>query len=532
MLTLLPIIFLLLAGGVLLVLRRLGRGIGSIWLTAVLATFLTWCGVLVLHWFPPAALTFPHWRLADASAVDAIVFSWDALAWPYALAFITFATAVLLTAPVRFGQGSTALSWAMVLIFSAAGLLGLIANSPLAVIFAWMALDIIELLFLLSNRSPGIFRRELLTNLAFRLGGSFMLVAAMAHAFTNGTALNFGTLSATEALLIFVAAFMRMGVLPMNLPELPEMETHRGLTSILRLASLLTALLPLAHFVPISPEPAWLPALTTLFVGGCYYGALMWLTAGNELIGRPYWFLATGGLALLAVLQGQAALSIVWGAVIVLGGGAVFLYSYRRRWLAVVPVISVFGLAGLPFSPTSPGWSAFPNTLGWNILIAGILILLLVGSLRHILRANPNPEGVENWGVASYVFGLALLILAQGLVGFFGLPERMQLGRWMVSVPVAILTGLILFGLRRADAQTLLAGDRGAWVRLVIERIGHWLGEILKMRWFYRILDGIYALVQRLVLLMERILEGVGGVLWALLLLTLLITVLAQGVRR
>jgi hypothetical protein len=56
------------------------------------------------------------------------------------------------------------------------------------------------------------------------------------------------------------------------------------------------------------------------------------------------------------------------------------------------------------------------------------------------------------------------------------------------------------------------------------------LNAIFKLNWFFRLLNFVFKGVQQLILVLENILEGQGGVLWALLLLTLLLTIVVQGV--
>jgi hypothetical protein len=55
------------------------------------------------------------------------------------------------------------------------------------------------------------------------------------------------------------------------------------------------------------------------------------------------------------------------------------------------------------------------------------------------------------------------------------------------------------------------------------------LGRVVSLDWFYRILSVIYHILERLVSLLSRVLEGEGGLLWVLVLLLLLISSLVGG---
>lgn len=528
MLTLLPILFLLLSAVGVLIMGSLKRGTGYVWLVAFLSTLITWVGILAIHWFVPPVLNLHHWRLLDAATADLIRFEWNNLTWPYSMALISFALATLLTAPARFNKNSNPASWAAVMIFTAVGILGIIAGSPIALIFAWMMLDLGELSLIIAFRKTELFQRGVLTGLAIRIVGIFLLITALAHSYSTKVSLTFENIGTTEALLVIFAVVLRMGVLPLNLPVLPQMAAHRGLTSIVRFAAQLTALIPLARFPIFEEPPIWLSAGTTLTILGCFYGAVLWIFSSTEINGRPYWILSTGGLAILSVLHGTPSTSIVWGVLLVLGGGSIFLYSLRNKWLMLLPAISLLGLSGLPFTPSSGGWTAFPNTFGWNCIISGILFLLLVGGFKHLSQEGEEVAGVEKWGIASYSAGLGLLVVAQGVIGFLGLPAKPELGHWVFSICIVLVLGLGVFWMMRYGNMQISAGGHGNWVFMLLGVVGERLGDFLTMGWLFRFLNFVFHIFQSVAIAMERLLEGSGGVLWAMLLLTLLITILTQ----
>ena len=506
----------------------LKRGTGYIWLMAFLSTLAAWVGILAIHWFVPPVLNLPHWRFLNIETADLIRFEWSSLTWPYCMALISFALATLLTASVRFHKNSTPISWAVVMIFTAVGILGIVASSPMAVIFAWMILDLSELGLIIAFRKTELFHRGVLTGLTIRIGGIFLLITAVAHSYSSQVPLTFENIGQTEALLVILAVVLRMGVLPFNLPVLPQMASHRGFTSILRFSAQLTALIPLARFPVFEVAPIWLPVMTTLTILGCFYGAVLWVFSSNELNGRPYWILSTGGLAILTVLHSTPSVSIVWGVLLVLGGGSIFLYSLRNKWLMLLPAFSLLGLSGLPFTPASGGWGAFPNTFGWNSLISGVLFLLLIGGFKHMFQEGEEIDGVEKWGIASYGAGLGLLVVAQGVIGFLGLPVQPELGHWVYSISMILVLGLVGFWMMRRVNSAIGVGGRDHWLFVLVRAVGTRLGDFLTMGWLFRFFNFVFYFLQSVAVALERLLEGSGGVLWAMLLLTLLITILTQ----
>jgi hypothetical protein len=60
-------------------------------------------------------------------------------------------------------------------------------------------------------------------------------------------------------------------------------------------------------------------------------------------------------------------------------------------------------------------------------------------------------------------------------------------------------------------------------------RVRHNLRSALGLQWLYRLLWEVYRTLSRLARFINAVLDGEGGVLWALLLLTLLMAFIMQG---
>jgi hypothetical protein len=67
------------------------------------------------------------------------------------------------------------------------------------------------------------------------------------------------------------------------------------------------------------------------------------------------------------------------------------------------------------------------------------------------------------------------------------------------------------------------------WAAALLQKIGSAFSSVLSFDWLYQIVWFIFGIIQRIVQLLAAFLEGDGGVLWALLLLALLITLLQSG---
>jgi hypothetical protein len=490
---------------------------------------IAWGSILALGWLHPVELIITHWRFFEIHNADPVLWRWDAISWPYAFALGSLGLAVIFTAPARFKQTSNPQTWAANLAFISLGLIANLAATPLSLIVSWTILDLVELAFVLGSISDWRNRREAVTAFTARLLGTSLMLAAMIAARSFGQPMTFENMQSGQALLVLGAVVFRLGIVPLNLGYVHQLPYQHGLMTTLRMVGVVTALVVLAR-IPVNLLPDTItPFVVTLLAISTLYGALVWCVAKDEINGRPYWFLTFGGLAILSTQQGYGQTSIVWGLSMVISGGALFLFSTRSRKLLFLPILGLVGFSGLPFTPTSTGWQAFSNSGLWMGFLILILTLLMMGYLRHALRPGEPIGELEGWGQALYSFGLFVLLVSGWITGFVGQPTQLVLGNWWAP---SILIFLVIAGsllVWRGGVALQSGRERTRWLVVVVIRVGEWLGDFLQFGWLFKFFDTLFNGLQRLVFLITDLLEGQGGVLWALLLLALLLTILGAG---
>jgi hypothetical protein len=148
----------------------------------------------------------------------------------------------------------------------------------------------------------------------------------------------------------------------------------------------------------------------------------------------------------------------------------------------------------------------------------GLLIhgLLLVGNFRHSAPGRDIEVVNERWVRLISPIGLAVLLITQQWVTWVPAGAPLELSRhpWWPGVS-AILIGTITW-------WWLRQGDVAGTIRDALKAIGGFLVVSA------RPLIGIPRFIARVTAFLTTILEGEGGVLWALLLLTLLLSILVQ----
>jgi len=521
MLLLVPSLLLFSTALILIALRLRWPRFRFRWLIAVGGTLLTWLSLFLWKGRVPIALSLPAWQ-PEALLSETPLFVADGLAWPYALALVTLALAILLTATVREPFPAD-LAWAGMLALCGLGLLAVTAGNPLTLALIWAALDWVELgLMLRSVRQPASAERAVAAFWA-RATGLVVLLLANVVSVAAGASMNFMTTPPQAGLWLVLAAGLRLGVLPLHLPYTSETSLRRGLGTMLRLVAAASSLILLARIPTSSLASPFTPFLKIGVAMAALYGGWMWLRAPDELAGRPFWLIGLGALASAAALRGNPIGAVAWGVALILGGGTLFLASVQHAWLNRPMLIGAWALSSLPFSLSAAAWESKAGGLDLTqplFLVAQAF--LLAGFIRRAVRPSPRAslETQPAWARKIYPAGIGILLLMQFGLGFWGWAGARQSG----EVPAGLAAVLLTLGLVWATPRfPLLNPPRAHWVQPQpasrLERV-------------YQNLWAFYHGVARLGRGVSEVLEGEGGLMWALLFLALLVSWLTQRTPR
>lgn len=522
-----PVLILLAAALAITVLQRVRPSLGYAWVIGSLAA-LGASGIMVfLRWKLPLQVAIANW-LPFTQFTDSPIFGLDGSSWPYAFCVTMIVLVVLLTASARLSYRINPWAWVSGLLVAASGLMAVYAANLLTLALAWTLVDLLELIILSTyseNRSFGV---QTVIAFSARVTGMLLVILAALINRSQGIPPTFGGLPPLSALFLLLAAGLRLGVLPLNLPALPDLRVRRGLGTLLRMTAAASSLVVLARLPDLTFTPlltGFLLAVTSLAV---LYAAAMWLSAPDEIAGRPYWLIALAGMAVVCAVRGEPRASLSWGMALLLAGTLIFLYSARARGTLVIPLAGVLGLSALPFTPAAGGWLGIlsgPFTL-WQGLLVLAHVLLLLGYLRFAVGDRDALRDMERWVQVIYPFGLILLVAAQWFVGTLGWPGALTVGVWWAA-PVTGL-GLVLSGLGFVLFRRIEMASPAPlrWYLTAVRRVGASLSAVFSLGWLYNLLWRIYRRLEQLVQLLNNILEGDGGLLWVFVLLALFISLL------
>ena len=530
LLFLLPSFLLLISALGIALLRQFRPSVGYAWIWASTAALLSLGLMVYLRWQLPVEWAAERWQ-PFSSATSLPVFRLNEVSWPYALSLAALLLAVLWSDSARLEGAAGPKNWILSLATAALGLVAVMAGSPLTLILVWTSVDLLELVVILSTTAGRQFGEENVIAFSVRVSGTLLVLAAILYSTAQGIPFTFDPIPSELAVFMLLAVGLRLGVLPLNLPYINEVYVWRGFGNLLRLVSPASSLVILGS-MPVEAVPeSWRSLLLVLTALAALYGGAMWLATNPTLNGRPYWVISLAALAVASVVSGAPKASIAWGVALLLSGSVIFLFSAQRREIMFIPLVGLLGLVGLPFTPVAGGWVGVIRQPmdGFSILFMLAVLLLFWGYLRRAFVPRDELYRMERWVHTVYPAGLLLLVVSQWFIALMTWRENLIPQGWWASL-VVVLVGVAVGALVYAHRVELTFESlRDRWVMVFARRAGHFLAELFRLNWLYRMLGWVYAGVQWFVHLLTAIFEGDGGVLWALVMLAVLISVLTAG---
>jgi hypothetical protein len=518
MLILITVALLLFAAISVLLLRILVPHFRYTWLVATGGAVFAWLSVFAWQIQMPLALQFSVWQPTILFS-QSPTFVADGITWALSLSLVTVCLAVLLTSVVRSSFPNPA-SWFGTLALTALGVLATAADNPLTLVLIWSAIDLAELIVQMRFAKDPRMNERTVSAFASRTLGTLLLLWANMVSAANGQAFDFRSAPPEAGLYLLIAAALRLGVLPFQIPYPGELSVRRGFGTALRMVSASSSLTLLTRIPSSSLASPFTLFLLLLVSLAALYAGWMWIRAPEELAARPFWLIGLAGLAVAAALQGNPIGAAAWGCALILAGSTLFLFSETRPWLQRALWVGVFGISALPFSLTAAGWQNSSLSF-W--LISPVLLLaqamMMAGFLRHSLRTSTRPryEDQPIWGKNVYPIGIALLLLTTILLGLFGWEGTLQVGNWLAG---AITTSLTVGLLWLSPRLRILNPVRAHWVR---PASASW------MDWGSQALWALYRRLRRISQMFSGVLEGESGIMWTLLFLVLFISFFTQG---
>lgn len=526
MLILIPIILLLLFAVVINLLGRYRLSIGSTWLIAAGSALLVWIVLIVFRISIPDGLTIDNWSPMGIGS-DLLVFELSSRTWIFAFLLVSLLIGVIFTDTIRFGHGNNLTTWTGSMLLTAVGLFSIYSQTLLAVIITWSIIDIVEFGLLIRVIDHPRVHTAAILEFSSRILGTVLLIAALVFSDFHAVIVENVQYSGAVNILILLGATLRLGVLPLHVPLTANLPIRRSLGTILRFVAPITVFSFLSQIQPQLQHSGFSRFLLPIALLTAFFGAVKWISAKNELVGRPYWVLAFSGLVLISFINGQSDGVIVLSMMMLICGGFVFLHSYSSKPATVLGMLCLLGMVGLPFTPSTPVWvSLSVSNPIINLILVSIVSLLFLGLLNHLLRKHDNNSSKEVWMQLFYTVGLGVLMIVPWLIMIWNFHEFQ--GTAIGSAIIVCLLLIVRFIMIWRNIKNI-KGVLPPFIQKInqpLAVIGKIIGIFFQFEWFSKFLWYIYALLEKPIRFFTRILEGDGGLLWSLLFLALISSVL------
>lgn len=548
--SLLPVLSIsLLAGaaaGILLI-QRFYPDCHFLWRLAFICAAISWACILISGYGMPIFLQSPSPE-GDVYVVTRPAFIIDGTSWPIAIALSTLLVAILVRDLGEIEQVAP-LTWSGMLAITAIGLATTYAATPVTLMIGWAGIDLIESAVMLSQIGTAELRRQFILAVGFRTLSTCVLLWASAVYLAAEYDLTMLGYTPEMNVYLLAAAVLRLGIIPLHDPFFIKRELRRSLGTLTRITNAAAAMILICRLAGTNFPAALSPWL--LIAGGmaAQLGALTWWKAADEIDGRPSWILTLAGLATAAALLALPLACIIWTLVLILAGSLLFVTERSNRRGRYLPLLGLALSIGLPFTPAWLGMEIFllDSSTPWTESLARGLLMLafivaLAGYFRYAMKINRDErENVSSYGFfmesVAALFALAIYI---GLGVWFTLNSSGQ--PWLPGIIAGAGTVLLII-LRKRMSKTPAAGalaalqaqtipiDENALVPAGQVRPSNKFLEVIasmqavvSLDWMYMFLFRFFDFFRHLFRMMTRILEGEGGLLWALLIFILLIT--------
>ena len=516
---LIALIFLvnLLVIGIAFFLRWRGWRTAHIWMILVFISLVGWLLFILVKLENFSPLVLPNW-MAIGDMPVLLQFQISANNWPFAFSFLTAIPIFLLTGIARLDVRNDLKFWSAGILFISIAFLASLAADLWSVVIFWTALDLLEVFYqLVIFKEPDY--SQLQRSLIVRFFGGLLLIFVTATLSTASINPVLVGLSESGSVMVFIAALLHSGVFPFKQTPstVQSPQTEWILRGLVKLIVLMASFSLLVYF----PKPnlsfiinTALQIVTYLFI---FRVGLIEITSKEKEADSQWTFFLAGFIVFLYL---NSANLEFWLPALFLTSVFLLVYSHRSRSTMLFPLIMTLLVSSAPYTVNSIGSRAFLFD-EFRISILGVippLVLFLGHFFKTTIQYHKDFSEIESIYQVVYLFGLLLLILASGVISFkFIEPLQREVAHWWVGViVVSLLAGLYILQRKR---KIKLPNTSKLYFSVSAQKF-------LSLDWIFRLSAQIEKRLKNLAAGFSNLFEGAGGLLWALVLLVLILTVL------
>lgn len=526
---LLPIFLLAFTGLFVLVIYRRQSGFGYAWLAGFISILMILVLAIVYRLRLPLSYTSTKW-LRFIESAEAPQFIIDPVNWQYFIVIIFILMGVFLTAPAR--KTTHPLSWSGTLLFAGLSLGALFSANPLTLIMFWSAMDVFELVYVISAWSAGEKSRHRYVILfSLRVSAIVLFWWAYLQYILPNPLPDVWNLSQDVGGILLFGAIIRLLFSLHHISSAGLSEKQLGLRVVLDMLPAVSVFALLSRLQMIEFDITVRAIFLILAIIFGWFFSLRWAVCPTARKGESYWFNGFCMLAIGSAMNATGYSVSAWVIPFILAGVMLQLYTWvQKKYTWIFLLTAGLLICGLPYTAASGGWTAlFNGRFAW----AGVgffFVVLFLGSgwLKFICAREDGKEFSERFVNVGYPLGL-LVFPVGGVVAYILQPgSQPEMGMFIPGVVIFVLLAAgyayysrMIHSLSPFDVSGSVWGKRAN--KLMGLRVFH---SSYQFSW---VIDGIFSILRgagTLVNATLRILDGDGGILWVLVIMVLMITLI------
>ena len=501
------------------------RGVRTayIWMVLVFISFTLWLAIMIIPYDRFSPIVINDWFRFGETRIS-LLFALNPQNWILVLSLFAINLSFFLTGITRLEIKSDLKSWIFQLLLIALSFLALISADLWSVVLLWTAIDLLELSFhrmILKDANEKIYFRKFI----IKSIGSILLIWNIASLSRSGfNPLINGIVSSIPNTSIFWAALIHSGIFPIDPESLRSIEVKSSdlLKNLFIVLNFIVSFSIISNLQPPELPFALSFAISVVSYILIIYSSIQWALKKDVVFSPQSLLIFESGVFIFLYLYGAAqyitfllaiqAISILW----------LTLFTHRSKSLLIYPVISSFLITGLPLSLTAFGPRGF---IGDGISV-GLLVFLfsqiffVIGYIKKAFEGNEKFNELERWYQVAYLVGLFLPFLsAAAIIFFMRTTIQIEFQNWWIGSVV------VLFAVAGYLFSTKLSSQRNA-EKLLPHAGSIFILRLMSFEWLFNAFSFIENKVRGFVNGFSGLMEGEGGIIWALVLLILIFSML------
>jgi hypothetical protein len=153
----------------------------------------------------------------------------------------------------------------------------------------------------------------------------------------------------------------------------------------------------------------------------------------------------------------------------------------------------------------------------------------MAGIVKFSTSGGDSQTPFENWMKLFYSIGMGLLVLSPWVIVLFKLKGWNQTQFWgECIISFVLFAGIVLIKYSQPFRSRLKNSSVGNFA-VAVTPFGKGINRFFHFNWVYRMIAFLFSIQKWIVEKLNMILEGEGGILWALVFLVLLVSMLVNG---